>query len=72
MNITAEERRSVLRLLNVSEAARQLGVPVQRMHRSIRTGQLPVPPVKLGRRLYYTQDALKALAKQCSEMQNHP
>lgn len=72
MNVTAGERRNVLKLFNVSEAARQLGVPVQEMHRTVRAGRLPSPRIRLGRRLYYRADDLKSLAEQCAEMQNHP
>ena len=35
MNVTAGERRRILKLLNVSERARQVGVPVPEMHRWI-------------------------------------
>jgi len=72
MAITAEERRSVLGLFNISEAARQLGVPVRKMHWEITAGRLPSPRIRLGRRLYYRADDLKTLAEQCAEMQNHP
>ena len=43
MNVTAEVRRTVLKLFNVSEAARQIGVPVPEMYRSIYSGYLPSP-----------------------------
>ena len=63
MAITAEERRSVLGLFNVSEAARRIGVPVRKMHWEISVGRLPTPEIKLGRRLYYRADDLESLAK---------
>ena len=72
MNVTAEVRRTVLKLFNVSEAARRIGVPVPEMHRSVYAGRMPVPRVKLGRRHYYTQDDLDVLTRRCSEMKNHP
>jgi hypothetical protein len=72
MNVTAGVRRSVLKLFNVSEAARQIGVPVPEMHRSISAGRLPMPRVRLGRRHYYTKDDLEVLTRKCSEMKNHP
>jgi len=72
MNVTAGVRRSVLRLFNVSEAARQIGVPVPVMHRSITAGYLPTPQVKLGRRHYYTQDEIEVLTRKCAEIRNHP
>ena len=40
MVITADERRSVLGLFNVSEAARELDVPVRKMHWDITAGHL--------------------------------
>jgi DNA-binding transcriptional MerR regulator len=72
MNVTAGVRRSVLKLFNVSEAARQIGVPVPEMHRSISVGRLPMPRVRLGRRRYYTKDDLEVLTRKCSAMKNHP
>ena len=72
MNVTAGERRRILKLFNVSEAARQIGVPVPEMHRRISAGHLPMPQVRLGKRRYYTQDDLNALTRRCAEMKNHP
>lgn len=72
MNVTAEERRSVLGLLNISEAARQLDVPVRKMQWDITAGRLPPPRIRLGKRLYYSMDDLVILAKRCSAKQNHP
>ena len=46
MVITVEERRNTLKLFNVSEAARKLGIPVQEMHRRLKAGQLPMPEVR--------------------------
>lgn len=62
MRVTAHERRTVLKLFNVSEAARQLGVGVQRLHRDVRAGRVRSPEVRLGRRVYFTQDDLKQVA----------
>lgn len=62
MIVTAEERRSVLGLLNVSEAARQLGVPVRKMHWEITMGRLPAPKFRLGKRAYYRTTDLPRLA----------
>lgn len=72
MNVTAEVRRTVLRLFNVSEAARQIGVPVPEMYRSVYAGRVPMPHVKLGRRYYFTQDDIEDLTRRCSETKNHP
>lgn len=63
MVITAEERRSVLRLFNTSEAARRIGLTVQQMHRQIRSGIRPSPTIRLGKRLYFAADDL---TEQCS------
>ena len=46
MNVTAQQRRTVLRLFNISEAARQLGWPVQHMFHRIRTGQMLPPQIE--------------------------
>ena len=62
MKVTAQERRTVLKLLNVSEAARQLGVGVQRLHRDARSGRVRSPEVCIGRRLYYSHDDMKKLS----------
>ena len=56
MNVTADQRRTVLRLFNVSEAARLIGLPVQDMYHRIRAGQLPAPQIPLGRRCYFSAD----------------
>ena len=47
MNVTAEVRRTILRLFNVSEAARQIGVPESEMFRWIYSGRLPSPSFRL-------------------------
>lgn len=62
MKLTAHERRTVLKLYNVSEAARQLGIGIQRLHKDERAGRVPSPQVRLGRRAYFTEDDLKELA----------
>ena len=64
MNVTAQQRRTVLRLFNISEAARQLGWPVQDMFSRIRSGQVPTPQIPLGRRLYFSADDLQFLRQQ--------
>ena len=58
MIVTANERRKILNLFNVSEAARQLGVDVFQLHRDIKSGRVPSPKVHLGRRLYFGEDDL--------------
>lgn len=58
MIVTADERRRVLNLFNVSEAARQLGVDVFQLHRDIKAERVPSPQVRLGRRLYFGNDDL--------------
>ena len=72
MAITADERRSVLGLFNVSEAARQLGVPVRKMHWNVTAGHLPSPGIRLGKRLYYSMDDLDILDRRCAAQKNHP
>lgn len=67
MNVTADQRRTVLRLFNISEAARQLGWPVQDTFRRIRTGQLPSPQIPLGKRFYFSADDLQLLRQQGPE-----
>ena len=71
MNVTAPERRSVLKLFNVSEAARQLGIPVRKMHWDITAGRLPSPTVPLGKRFYFTAGDLELLEKQCAQRTSH-
>lgn len=67
--ITAAERRSVFRLLNVSEAARHLGIPVQDLYYGIRVGRIRRPSVRLGKRWYYQAEDLPILAEQ---FERHP
>jgi predicted site-specific integrase-resolvase len=61
---SAAERRELFGLFNVSEAARQLGVGIQILHRDIRAGRVQSPQVRLGRRLYFSQDGLRDLSTQ--------
>jgi len=64
MIVTAAERRNVLNLFNVSEAARHLGVDVQRLHRDIKAGRVRSPQVRLGRRSYFTGNDVSDLSTQ--------
>ena len=61
MNVTAEQRRTTLRLFNVSEAARDLGYPVQHLFHLIRTGLVPSPQISLGKRFYFSAEDLQLL-----------
>jgi hypothetical protein len=53
-----------LKLFNVAEAARQLGVDSQQLYRDIWAKRVPEPKVCLGRRHYFTQYDLCNLATQ--------
>ena len=72
MVITTKERRAVLGLLNVSEMARQLEIPIQRMHYGIRAGVVARPEVRLGKRWYYRESDLTDLAKHYAKKESHP
>lgn len=61
MIVSSSERRNVLKLLNVSEAARQLGVDVFRLHRDIKAARVLAPKIRLGKRLYFGTDDLETL-----------
>lgn len=65
MNVTAPERRNILKLFNVSEAARLLGIPVRKMHWEISAGRMLAPTVQLGKRFYFTAGDLELLEQQC-------
>lgn len=67
MNVTAPERRTVLKLFNVSEAARALGIPVRKMHWEITAGRLPAPTIPLGKRFYFTAEDLDSLQQRWEE-----
>lgn len=69
MFVTAAERRNILKLFNVSEAARQLGVDIHQLHRDIKAGRVQSPQVRIARRLYFTADDLPQLATQYKEGQ---
>ena len=59
MNVTVDERLNILNLFNVSEAAREVGLAVDQMHGFVKSGKLPKPTVKIGKRRYYkTEDVL--------------
>lgn len=67
MRATAHERRTVLKLFNIAEAARQLGVGFQRLYRDVRAGRVGSPKVRVGRRDYFTGDDLITLATHYKE-----
>lgn len=71
MNVTAQQRRSILRLFNISETARQLGWPVQDTFRRIRNGKLPSPQIRLGRRFYFSADDLQLLRQKSPQENSH-
>lgn len=47
MNVTAPQRRKLLELFNVAEAARELGMSDQRLYRDIRAAFIEPPPSPL-------------------------
>lgn len=61
MRVTATERREVLKLFNVCEVARQLGVSVQRLYRDIRAERIEQPSKCIAKRRYYTPDDVTRL-----------
>ena len=69
MIVTANERRNVLKLFNVSEVARHLGVGVFQLHRDIRAGRVRSPKVRIRRRVYFTADDVNDLSTQYKEGQ---
>ena len=62
MRITAHTRRTILKLFNVAEAARMVGVTVQRLHRDIRAGRVKSPEVCLEKRAHFKEDDLKEIS----------
>ena len=62
--ISAAERRTVLRMFNVSEAARRLGIPVQDLQYVIRAGRISRSSVRIEKRWYYHAEDLPSLAGQ--------
>ena len=72
MWLTAEQRQAMLKLFNVAEAARKIGVPVDDLYYQLRIGRLPKPQVQCGIRTYYTADDLQMLEEKWEEMQNRP
>ncbi len=62
MIVTADERRDVLNLFNVSEAAREIGVGVFDLHKDISAGRVQSPKIRIARRVYFTRDDLADLS----------
>ena len=62
MIVSAKERREVLRLFNVSEAARLIGVDIHQLHRDVKTEVVRRPTVKIKRRMYYQEKDLTNLS----------
>ena len=69
MIVTASERRNVLRLFNVSEVARQLGVGIFELHSDIRRGHVQSPQVRIANRSYFTAADVIDLSMQYKEGQ---
>ena len=72
MEVTARDRRTILKLLNVSEAARSLDVPMRQMYFDIKAGWIPKPEIRLGKRLYHHADDLRIIAERYAAIKNHP
>lgn len=62
MNVTAPQRRNLLKLFNVAEAARELGMSDQRIYRDIRAAYIQPPEVQLGKRSYFRQSTIDNLS----------
>ncbi len=71
MNVTADQRRTVLKLFNISETARLLGWSEQEMFSRIRSGQMPSPQIPLGRRFYFSADDLQLLRQKSPQENSH-
>ena len=68
MHFSPADRRNVLQLLNVTEAAREIGVEPMWMHRRIRQGYIPPPSIEVGKRKYYTVSEVSKIAKNTGGM----
>jgi hypothetical protein len=68
MFISSEERRHRLKLWNVSEVARLLKFDIGRLHRLIKSDQVPAPSFQLGKTRYYVEAELETLKKALDRM----
>lgn len=67
MNVTANERRTVLELFNVAEAARLIECDVFWLHRMVKKNRIASPQTKLGKRFYYSRNEIENLKKQAAD-----
>lgn len=72
MEVTARDRRTVFKLMNVSEAARSLDVPIRQMHSDVKAGWIPKPKIRLGKRMYYDAADLRTIEERYVAIRNHP
>jgi hypothetical protein len=63
MIISRQERQAVLKLLNISETARYLGISISKLHRDIRLGKTVEPETRIGLRSYFTLSEVKELRR---------
>lgn len=61
MNVTEAQRRDILKLFNVAETSRILGIAQERLYRDIRAGRVRSPQIPLGKRVYFRSEDLTAL-----------
>lgn len=61
MNVTEAQRRDILKLFNIAESSRLLGIAQERLYRDISAGRVRSPQVPLGKRVYFTPEDLTEL-----------
>ncbi len=71
MQISKQERREKLLLFNVAEAARMLGIGVNKFHMDLIGGYLPKPQVQIGKRRYYKLREIEGLAARLNKEIKH-
>jgi hypothetical protein len=69
--MTLQELRGYPRpLISVREAASVLGLPASSCYDSLRNSSFPLSPIRVGRRLYLSRDALVRLIEGASQVQD--
>ena len=67
MIVSATDRREKLKLFNICEVARKIGVDFQQLHRAVRSGSVDSPAVRIGKRAYFTEADLPNVLVQFNE-----
>ena len=71
MQLSKLERQEIFNLYNAAETARLIGMQVSDFHNEMRRGFLPMPTVKVGKRLYFRIADVERIAEHLNKEIKH-